>query len=238
MTEDPLFPPPIGDLQHRASAAATSLLHHASGAAAPDLKHVALVRRVIVLAALGAAGVVVGLVVLLSLVASAALPWVIGVGLVAALVGVVVLGIHAGGHGLLVPLPVLVLAVIWVIMVTSGNGGTAGAWVLAALVFGSALAAAILILPALAYRHLPAQPVGGTPLIGASGVAVSPLAPTGIARVNNETWTAESLSGPLPAGAPVHVARVQGVRLLVWSEAGTIPGPETLGSNQQEKEEA
>ncbi len=38
-----------------------------------------------------------------------------------------------------------------------------------------------------------------------------------------ETWSAESVSGPLAAGAPVHVLTARGVRLEVWSEVGTIP---------------
>ena len=37
------------------------------------------------------------------------------------------------------------------------------------------------------------------------------------------TGRAESVSGPLPAGAPVHVLGVRGVRLEVWSEAGSVP---------------
>lgn len=239
MTEEhPTFDGQAGDLYHRALSAASSVRQHASGAAAPDLQHAALVRRVTVVVALGGLGSVVGLVTLLSLVASAALPWVIGAALVAAVVGVIVLGLHAGGHGFFVPLPVVVLAGIWALTATSGNWASAGAWVFAALAFASAVLAAVLILPALAYRHLPVAPIGGTALIGATGVTLSPLAPTGIARVNNETWTAESMSGPLPQGAPVHVAKVEGVRLLVWSEAGTIPGPEALGLTHEQKEEA
>jgi membrane-bound ClpP family serine protease len=81
-------------------------------------------------------------------------------------------------------------------------------------------------------------PSGGTEkLVGASGTALSPLTPTGMARVNHESWTAESLSGPLPAGAPVHVVRVDGLRLLVWSEAGAVPGDEALSRTTKQKEE-
>ena len=40
----------------------------------------------------------------------------------------------------------------------------------------------------------------------------------------------------MPAGAAVHVVKVEGLRLLVWSEAGTIPGPNVLGQTTQEKE--
>ena len=92
-------------------------------------------------------------------------------------------------------------------------------------------------MPALAYRHARGAGPGTEQLVGASGTTLSPLTPSGIARVNNETWTAESLSGPLPSGAPVHVVRVDGLRLLVWSEAGAVPGHEALGSTNKEKEE-
>jgi membrane-bound ClpP family serine protease len=165
------------------------------------------------------------------------LPWIVGVVLIVAAVGVVVLGLHAGGHGWFVPIPVLVLAGAWALTASAGNGGSAVSWALAALAFASAVIAAILVVPAIAYRHAPVAPVGTHNLAGAGGTALSALTPAGIVRVNNETWTAESLSGPLPAGAPVHVVRVEGLRLLVWSEAGDIPGPDTLGPTNEEKEE-
>ena len=63
------------------------------------------------------------------------------------------------------------------------------------------------------------------------------LSPTGIARVAGETWTAQSLSGSLPAGAPLHVAKVEGLKLLVWSEDGEVPGPEVLAHENQIRED-
>jgi membrane-bound ClpP family serine protease len=230
--------PGLHDLHRRAAAAASALRSHATDAATPDLRHVALARRLSLCAGIGAVGLVVGVVLLLSFVASAALPWVVGAGMLVALAGVIIVGLHAGGHGWFVPLPVLVLVALWAVTVSAGSWASLDAWVLAGLAFASALAAILLLLPALGARHLPAAPVGGAALVGASGTAVSALSPTGIARVRNETWTAESLSGPLPAGALVHVAKVEGLRLLVWSEAGTVPGPEALGLIHQEKEEA
>jgi membrane-bound ClpP family serine protease len=70
------------------------------------------------------------------------------------------------------------------------------------------------------------------PLAGAEGSALTALSPTGVVRVAGETWTAESVSGPLPVGAPVHVVSVRGLRLLVWSEAGSVPGAEALESQE------
>jgi membrane-bound ClpP family serine protease len=92
------------------------------------------------------------------------------------------------------------------------------------------------MLAAIAYRRSPFAPRGTAALPGSDGVALTPLAPNGIARVNNETWTLQSVSGPLPASAPVHVVSVEGVRLLVWSDADNIPGLDALHVNNQEKE--
>ena len=63
-------------------------------------------RRLFVMAAAAALGTVVGAVLLVSLFASGALPWLVGTILVVAASGVVVLGLHAGGHGWFVPIPV------------------------------------------------------------------------------------------------------------------------------------
>jgi membrane-bound ClpP family serine protease len=61
------------------------------------------------------------------------------------------------------------------------------------------------------------------PLRGATGTALTGLTPAGVVQIGGETWSARSVSGPLPAGAPVHALTARGVRLQVWSEAGTIP---------------
>jgi membrane-bound ClpP family serine protease len=228
----------LGELNQRASAAASALLQKTTEAQAPDLRHIAIARRLFVAAALAVLGLVIGVILVAAFLASGALPWIVGTVLVLATIGVIVLGIHAGGHGWFVPLPVLVLAGAWALTVSSGSWASAAAWVLAALAFATAAVAAVLVVPAIAYRHAPAvRAVGTQALVGATGQALGALAPTGTVRVNNETWTAQSVSGTLPAGAPVHVVKVEGVRLLVWSEAGDIPGPDTLGPTNKEKEE-
>jgi membrane-bound ClpP family serine protease len=50
-------------------------------------------------------------------------------------------------------------------------------------------------------------------------VAVTELTPEGTVRVRGETWSAESMSGRVPMGAPVHVMEIDGLRLRVWSDA-------------------
>jgi membrane-bound ClpP family serine protease len=188
-------------------------------------------------AALATLALVVGGIFAVSLFASGALPWIVGTVLVVAVVGVIVLGLHAGGHGWFVPLPVIVLAGTWALVVSAGNWTSPAAWALAVVAFLSAFVAAALIVPAVAYRHALGPSRSSTLPLGADGITLGPLNPVGLAKVNNETWTAQSVSGPLPAGAPIHVVKVEGLRLLVWSEAGNILGPDALGLANQEKEE-
>ena len=55
-------------------------------------------------------------------------------------------------------------------------------------------------------------------VVGAEGVVVRELAPSGVVRVRGETWTAESPGEPVPAGAKVKVVAVRGLTLEVVPE--------------------
>ena len=229
-------PYPAGKFGDRASGVTSVGVPRSADPTLADLRHMAVARHIFVIAVMSAFALLAVAVLVVSLLAPGALPWMVGAVLALAVLGVIVLGIHAGGHGWFVPLPVLVLAAAWAVAVSAGTWRSPAAWVFAALAFLGAVPAAALVLPAVAYRRATFAPRGTAALPGSDGVALTALAPTGIARVNNETWTARSVSGPLPAGAPVHVVSVEGVRLLVWSEAGDIPGPDALGLTNQEKE--
>jgi membrane-bound ClpP family serine protease len=105
------------------------------------------------------------------------------------------------------------------------------AWWLVAMSAGAAGLASLLGATALRQRVRDSSRPLPT-LKGASGVSVTPLTPAGVVQVASESWSALSLSGPLPVGVPVHVVRVDGVRLEVWSEAGIVPDERAL-ENQQ-----
>ena len=64
-----------------------------------------------------------------------------------------------------------------------------------------------------AQRRAPAM--SGRLAAGAQGVALTTLAPEGVVRVQSEEWTAVAMDEPIPAGTPVEVVSVEGLRLYV-----------------------
>lgn len=74
--------------------------------------------------------------------------------------------------------------------------------------------------------------VGRETLIGKTGVVYETLKPRGIVRIEGEDWTADNVTGEeIPAGTPVRVVSVDGLRLQVerdwgaarWSERAPWP---------------
>jgi membrane-bound serine protease (ClpP class) len=64
---------------------------------------------------------------------------------------------------------------------------------------------------------------GGARLLGAVGVARSPLDPEGIVHVQGELWSAVAAEGPIAEGQPVRVVGQDGLRLRVRPEPPTRP---------------
>ena len=62
-------------------------------------------------------------------------------------------------------------------------------------------------------RAAPTQPMMA--LVGATGTAQTPIAPTGIVAAHGETWTARSRGGPIRPGEPLTVVGVEGLELIV-----------------------
>jgi membrane-bound serine protease (ClpP class) len=80
---------------------------------------------------------------------------------------------------------------------------------------------AFLIRALLAARRTPLR-TGPQALMGAHGVAETALAPLGRVRVRGESWSAESVGDPVPAGTPVLVIAVRGLTLDVFPEGGSV----------------
>lgn len=146
-------------------------------------------------------------------------------------------GVHTGPHGMLAAgLLGAVASVVIVVAITAiapARTRPTIEWVLLgaiALVSASALGAGALSLPALRRRQ-PA--VGPNRLLGAPGVAVTELNPCGTVRVHGETWSAESVSGNLPAGTAVEVMEADGLRLKVWAEAAVGAGPAEASEDEE-----
>jgi membrane-bound ClpP family serine protease len=158
---------------------------------------------------------------------SADLAWATGAVLAVLLILTWVLCAHAGGHAWLVPVPAFGVAVVWALTAASGTWSSATTWWLAVASAAMSAGAVLVAGTALRQRVAGVRPVI-PPLAGAEGHAITALSPIGVVRVSGETWTAESVSGPLPVGAPVHVVSVRGLRLLVWSELGAVPGADAL----------
>jgi membrane-bound ClpP family serine protease len=158
------------------------------------------------------------------------------IALVVVAVGVAV-GVHTGPHGLVAAgtlgIAACVGLVVGAVALAPASSRPTIAWVLlagTAVVSAGALVAGVVALPGLRRRR-PA--VGPSRLLGTGGVAVTDLTPFGTVRVQGETWTAESVSGRLPAGTAIHVMEVEGLRLRVWSDEAVEPGPLDV---QKEKE--
>jgi membrane-bound ClpP family serine protease len=141
--------------------------------------------------------------------------------------GTLVVGIHAGGHAWLLPIPALLVGVAWALTAASGSPSGVAAWSLAAVAILVSAAGLLLAGIAAAQRRHDAFAMPSR-LRAADGVALTALNPGGVVRVDGETWSADSLSGPLPTGSTVHVSSIRGLRLQVWSETGTVPGAAAL----------
>jgi membrane-bound ClpP family serine protease len=146
------------------------------------------------------------------------------------LLGLVVLssliGFHVGPHAHLVAGVLGVLAAIWLIVMVVDGRTAPVLWALLSADVVVSAGIGTLAWKGLTSRGAYVADRRRVSPVGAEGIAVGDLAPEGIVRVNGENWSAVALNGAAPAGSPVQVLRVAGVRLEVWcDEPLTPPGP-------------
>jgi len=225
---------PADGLDRRARVAAAGL-RRAAEVQPPDLGELVTVSRVTRIGRLAlTVAVVVAVGGVAFAVAAVAAPagvrWATAAVLLALLAATWLMSAHAGGHAWFVPLPAFALAVVWAFTASAGSP-VAGWWLVA--LSSVACGLGVVVASTALRQRLRGDLAVLPPVRGATGVAVTDLAPVGVVQVAGESWTAESVSGPLPAGAPVHVLRVRGVRVEVWSEAGTVPDANVLDIEEE-----
>jgi membrane-bound serine protease (ClpP class) len=142
-----------------------------------------------------------------------------------------VLDLKAKAHGILTSAGIVVLILGGLLLF---NPAVPGARVSRPLIAAVAVAAGLFTFftlgAILRSKGAPVQ-MGLESLRGSTGLVVSPLEPRGTARVQHQTWTAETTGEPIPAGTPIRVVEVRGVTLLV--ERDTQMAPATGGGNEE-----
>ncbi len=163
------------------------------------------------------------------------------ISLLLAAMGLARLPINTIGLGILLAAPVLFLvdlrvqggglrlaAVIGlivgsVLLFRPGEGAVLSPWVIAgAAVISAGLFGWVFRLAVRAQRM--AARTGPQTLVGAEGIATTPIDPIGTVQVRSELWTAVA-GTPIPAGTPVRVVAVEGVRIRVVPVQGISQNP-------------
>jgi membrane-bound serine protease (ClpP class) len=161
-------------------------------------------------------GILGALLLVTSVVSFGILPVRLG-GVALLVVSVVLFGIELKHPGVGLPLAgglVCLLVGGLLLFDPKVTGARVSPWL---VVLVAALLAAFFLLVVRAVvqaRRLPA-PAGVEALVGAVGVALSPLEPRGEVRVAHERWSAEAARGAIPAGTAVRVVARKGLHLIV-----------------------
>jgi len=121
---------------------------------------------------------------------------------------------HTQLHGHVATVVLGTMAAAWLIAMVAAGHGSALLWTLFGVDLSLSVGTGTLAFKGLAQRG-DLVPSAMPRLVGASGIALSELTPSGTVRVNGESWSAESIAGDIPSGAQIHVASVNGIRLEV-----------------------
>ena len=139
---------------------------------------------------------------------------IIGIALLVLSVIAFVVELKAPGFGIWGSLAIVSLLLGGWFLYDRTGGVEVSPAVLIGVAAGAGLFFGLVVAKALALRHRP--PVQLRPIIGASGIALSPVTPTaGLVRVAAEEWQAVSPSGEIAHGVPIHVTAIDGLVLTV-----------------------
>jgi membrane-bound ClpP family serine protease len=153
--------------------------------------------------------------------------WIVAGVLLTLVVLTALSGFHVGPHAHAVSGALAVVTAVWLLVMAATGHAVPALWALLTADLVLLVIVATLFLLARAALRRPGAPPADPSLAGVMGTAVSSLSPEGVVRVRGENWSAVSVNGSVPAGDPVQVLGVRGVRLEVWAEnnIGTS-GPE------------
>ncbi|MGH2460643.1 MAG: NfeD family protein [Chloroflexota bacterium] len=168
---------------------------------------------------------VVGVICLaLALTAFESLPmnWT-GVGLIALAIGLFILDLKAASHGVLTGAGLITFIVGSLMLfspvdlpaLSAGEFGLAVSPVLiVAIGLGLAFFFSFAVRATLRARRRPAMAISSAG-VGATGLAVTELAPSGSVRIHGANWNADAVNGVIHQGETVQITARQGLRLLV-----------------------
>ena len=142
----------------------------------------------------------------------------VGFGLLAVAAVLFVLDVKARAHGVLTAGGIVVFILGGLLLFNPAvPSARVSPWLLYPLPVALGILSAVVIRALVAARHTPLR-TGTQTLQGAHGVAETALEPAGRVHVRGESWAAESVGGPVAAGAPVLVVSVRGLVLEVFPE--------------------
>ena len=146
-------------------------------------------------------------------------------GLLLILLGIVLLiaEIKVVSHGVLSIGGVIAMALGSIMLFDAPEAGFRISWWLIATTVGATAGVLLVVMTAGVRALARPQMLGAEGMVGAAGVARTPLAPDGQVNVGGEIWRAVAEDPPVEAGTPVRVVGLDGLTVRVKQERGGTP---------------
>ncbi len=179
-------------------------------------------------------GIVGAIAIVLAFIGSNSLPLNIGgLALIIIGLGLFALELHVTSYGLMTVAGIIAFVLGAFALYTGVDGTNAIQVELNPILIGLPIVIAVAFIAFVARgvvemrgRTSPTQPM--LALVGAAGTATTPIAPTGIASAQGESWSARTRQGPIRPGEALKVVAVEGLELIVEPDGSrtTVPTEE------------
>ena len=160
---------------------------------------------------------------------------IIGIALLVLSVIAFIVELKAPGFGIWGSLAIVSLLLGGWFLYDRSGGVEVSPVALIGVALGAGLFFGLVVAKALALRHRP--PVQLRPIVGSTGITLSPVNPTsGLVRVAAEEWQAVAPAGEIDQGVPIHVTALDGLVLTVepvpdGHDPARDPAPASEGGN-------